>query len=364
MSKKWMTLMLLILGAMIASGCATSISNEGMIAYNDAKDAFQKATAAGAKKCAPAQYGKAEAYLALAEEEIREKDEWGGGDFYVAVKTVKEKSLEALKLCEAKPVQAAAPPKPAPVVKERCQTIIPSTAKPGDCYAQILLPELYETFTERVLTQQASVRIETVPARYEVVEQRVLVKEASKRFEEVPAEYGWVEEKILLEPAHTAWEKGRGLVEKVDNTTGEIMCLVDVPAKYETVKKRVVTKPASIRAIDIPAEYETVKVTKMVSPPEEKRIPIPEEYGTVTGRKKVADSCLGWVKVVCETNMKPELIMKIQQALSKQGYNPGPIDGTFGSQTRGALAAYQKERGLGQGQLTYETMESLGVKID
>ena len=124
------------------------------------------------------------------------------------------------------------------------------------------------------------------------------------------------------------------------------------------------TKPASIRVIEIPAEYETIKVTKMVFPPQEKRIPIPEEYGTVTRREKVSDSCLEWRKVLCETNMSPELVMKIQQALSRAGYNPGPIDGTYGSQTRSAVASYQKAKGLGEGELTYETIERLGVKID
>jgi peptidoglycan hydrolase-like protein with peptidoglycan-binding domain len=102
----------------------------------------------------------------------------------------------------------------------------------------------------------------------------------------------------------------------------------------------------------------------MVSPPQEKRIPIPEEYETVTRRQKVADRCLEWKPVLCETNMSPEVVMKIQQALNQAGYDPGPIDGTYGSQTRGAVTSYQKVKGLAEGELTYETIESLGVKIN
>jgi hypothetical protein len=37
----------------------------------------------------------------------------------------------------------------------------------------------------------------------------------------------------------TRWEKGRGLVEKVNNFTGEIMCLEEVPAEYQTVTKSI-----------------------------------------------------------------------------------------------------------------------------
>jgi outer membrane protein OmpA-like peptidoglycan-associated protein len=111
MNMKWMTLIILILGAMIVSGCART---ETMIAYNDAKEVFQKATVAGAKKCAPVQYATAEAYLALADHEIAERD-YSADDTKLAIAVAKEKSLEALKLtpCE-KPAPPPPPPAPAP----------------------------------------------------------------------------------------------------------------------------------------------------------------------------------------------------------------------------------------------------------
>jgi outer membrane protein OmpA-like peptidoglycan-associated protein len=115
MNKRWMMLILLILGAMIASGCA--VSKEAMMAYNEAQDLFQKATLAGAKKCAPCQYGTAEAYLALAEHEVAEKtSEDHSTHFAIAVKAVKEKSLEAIKLtpCEKPPAPPVPPTPPAP----------------------------------------------------------------------------------------------------------------------------------------------------------------------------------------------------------------------------------------------------------
>ena len=114
MNKKWMTWTILILGAMIASGCA--VSKESMMTYDDAKQTFQKATAAGAKKCAPCQYATAEAYLALADHEIAERTgEDHSNHFGLAVKTVKEKSLEALRLtpCEI-PAPAVPPARPSP----------------------------------------------------------------------------------------------------------------------------------------------------------------------------------------------------------------------------------------------------------
>ena len=149
MSRKWMLWILLILGAVVVSGCAKT---ETMIAYNEAKDLFQRATLAGAKKCAPAQYATAEAWLALADHEIGEGD-YDSSDTRLAIANVKQKSLEALKVspCEEKPAPppppapapAPPPPKPAPVFEnvyfnENKTNIDPVAAKALDADGAIL----------------------------------------------------------------------------------------------------------------------------------------------------------------------------------------------------------------------------------
>jgi OOP family OmpA-OmpF porin len=107
-----MILVLLFVGTMIVSGCTAS--RETVMAYNEAKETFQRATIADAKKCAPCQYGTAEGYLALADHEM--KYYWREmQDLDDHAKVVKEKSLEALKLtpCE-KPPAPPTPPPPTP----------------------------------------------------------------------------------------------------------------------------------------------------------------------------------------------------------------------------------------------------------
>ena len=287
--------------------------------------------------------------------------------------------------------------------------LLPPKAKPGECYARVFVPPTYRTVTEQrlkrgasekvevipakyewveeqVLVKGASERLETIPAQYDWVEEQVLVKEASSRLEEVPAKYDWVEEQVLVEEAHTTWKKGRGLIEKVDNTTGEIMCLVEIPAayktvkkkvmvtppttrkieipaKYETVKKKIMVKPPTTRKIEIPAEYKIVKVNKMVSPPRERRIPISAEYQTVTRTEQVSEGRLEWRRVLCETNVSPDIIARVQTALRSAGHDPVFIDGVIGPKTTAAMKAYQREKGLGVGSLTYKTMESLGIRL-
>jgi OmpA-OmpF porin, OOP family len=136
MEKKWMTLILIILGAMIASGCA--VSKESMMAYNEAKELFQKATVTGAKKCAPCQYATAEASLAWADHEIAERDD--GSDLQIALKVAKEKSLEALRLS---PCEKPAPPAPVPppVLLKPAPPPPPPAPKPAPVFENIYFNE-------------------------------------------------------------------------------------------------------------------------------------------------------------------------------------------------------------------------------
>jgi len=127
LSMKWVMMIILILGAMMLSGCGAGISSYSMKAYEEAKDAFQKATLVGAKKCAPCQYATAEAYLALADHEIKVKDD--GADLAKGIRITKERSLEAIKVCE-KPPTPPTPPAPAPPTPPTPPTPPPTPPEP------------------------------------------------------------------------------------------------------------------------------------------------------------------------------------------------------------------------------------------
>ena len=59
---------------------------------------------------------------------------------------------------------------------------------------------------------------------------------------------------------------------------------------------------------------------------------------------------------------RPRFVREAQRALRDLGYHPGPIDGTFGPQTRSALEKYQLAEKLPvTGQLDAETMQRLDV---
>ncbi|ETX09241.1 MAG: hypothetical protein ETSY2_00630, partial [Candidatus Entotheonella gemina] len=161
------------------------------------------------------------------------------------------------------------------------------------------------------------------------------------------------------------WKKGRGPLERIDHATGEIMCLVEVPATYKTVTKRVLKSPSTTRVVEVPAKYQTVKKRVMKTPPQTKvvkipakyktvkvkqektpaqtrSIPVPAEYQWVSKQMKVTEGRMAWRPVLCETNTTPQAVEALQRALQKAGYSPGQIDGVIGSKTRSALESYQR----------------------
>jgi hypothetical protein len=55
-------------------------------------------------------------------------------------------------------------------------------------------------------------------------------------------------------------------IQKIDEKTGEIFCLVEVPAEYQTVTTRVLKTPPTIQYENVPTKYETIKKTVLKTP--------------------------------------------------------------------------------------------------
>ena len=319
------------------------------------------------------------------------------------------KDLEIRKLQEE--IARVRAQKPKVVIKEvpapAETSLYPPNAKPGECYARVLIPPKYKTetvkvevkepgekivvvpakyrwTTKKVLVREASEKIVPVPPVYKTVTEKVMVREPGEKVVTVPPVYKTVTEKILVTPEHTEWRKGRGTIEKIDGKTGEILCLVKVPPvyktitkkvlvkpaqtktipippKYKTVTKRVLVKPATTKTVTIPAVYKTVRVKELVQPATIKKIPIPPKFKTVTKKIKIKDAVIKWVPVVCKSNMTGNLILDVQRALKERGFNPGPIDGIYGPKTKAAVRKFQKANGLAVGGLTKETIRALGL---
>lgn len=287
--------------------------------------------------------------------------------------------------------------------------LLPPEAKPGECYARVYIPAVEKQVARQVLVKEASEELVVVEAEYKtVVETIEIAKEAEKlelipavfktetttvelepekEVEEIiPAVYEEVVERVKIREAYKTWKKGEGPIQKYDEATGEIMCLVEIPAEYNEVTKRVVktpprtiTKviPAQMRTVDvrvmveapktktvkIPAKFEEVEVRKLVTPAKVDRIEIPARYETVYETVKATPGKMEWRPILCSTNVSEDIISRLQIALRDKGFNVGVIDGVLGAGTMNAVKRYQKDNGLAEGQITIETLKSLDVAI-
>ncbi len=156
-----------------------------------------------------------------------------------------------------------------------------------------VVPATYETVTEQVEVKPATYRSETIPAEYETVTEQVLAKDASTRIERVPASYETVTETIETSPASTKWVKKKADRNclSADPNDCLVWCLVEVPAQYRTVTKRVRQGCAAgytdngddcTKTVDIPAEYKTRTWRKLKTAATTRQIEVPAEYKTIS----------------------------------------------------------------------------------
>lgn len=315
---------------------------------------------------------------------------------------------------ERAPVQAAAPaPAPQPEPPKEKTVVIdepgPPPNKAGECYTKVMLPAefrndpvkqvvkpaaerveytdaVYQDVEERVMIKPASKKITVVPAKYNTVEEKVLIREAYRREIEIPALYNTFYDRVLDKPARDVWKPGRGAVEKVDPTTGEILCLVhedatyktverkelyraaskkyeDVPAEYAMVKKTVLATPETTQEVEIPAEYQTVKVRKLVKGPEPVKVPVAAEYATVNKQVMVHPERAEWVQVLCDVNATPQKLSQVEKALAARGYSVVP-DGKLDADLTQSVMAFQKDNGMHPtGLMTADTLQRLGIDL-
>jgi len=185
--------------------------------------------------------------------------------------------------------------------------VLPPNAEPGKCYAQCITSDRYSNITEQILEYTGS---------------------------DYEAE-GVQRKTILLRPATTIWEKGKADPNCLSQNPEDcmVMCLIDVPAVYETYY--IVTDTSTNKQF---------KITEI-----QKRSLV-----SVGGRN-------GWVEVLCEKDITFKKIRAVQEALTNNGYSVGAINGIIDAGTKSALSEYQKDNGLPEGNLNIETLKYLGV---
>lgn len=186
-------------------------------------------------------------------------------------------------------------------------------AKPGECYAKVVIPAQYKTENVNVTVREASARFEMIPAKYQMVTEKVLVKEAGKQLIPVPAEYEITKETVEVAPAGKMWLAGKsrkslpaspGLLAAINSSgikldeqpVGSCLSEYYVPTQYKDENVRVL-KTAAYDKIEVePAAYEWVEEKVLVKEASKRVVEVPAVFDTVTEKVLVAPATTQWKK--------------------------------------------------------------------
>jgi len=212
-----------------------------------------------------------------------------------------------------------------------------SKAKPGMCFYEHYKPATIKKNMEKVLITEETETLEVVPASFKAAKKEIMVSPKSSKYVVTPASFKTEQAKILVEPAKSIWKKGKGLVQKVDNVTGEIMCRVDIPAVYKEFSKKVVQNPAAAALIPVPATMKSFDISLLDKDAQEVRKPVPATYETIETFETIGEPAYSWTadapgdvaklgkhtgKVVCLKDT-PAVVKTFEQTLVK---SPGRFE--------------------------------------
>ncbi|MCK5896381.1 MAG: hypothetical protein KAG20_06220 [Cocleimonas sp.] len=196
-------------------------------------------------------------------------------------------------------------------------------SKTKQCYKKVKKPATYKTTTKKVLLQKAiTKRVLIRKPHYGWKIKKVKVKPITYSYRFIPAQYKTVKKRVMIKPSYLTWKKGKGLITRIDHTTGEILCRVKIPAVYIDRNQRQLVRPAhKVKKIH-PALYKQQKTRKLLSPAQFKTITTPARYTTKKYRVKIKASSYLLKPIDCKTQ-KNKTYTSHQTYWSKQKYIKG-----------------------------------------
>ncbi len=288
---------------------------------------------------------------------------------------------------------------------------LPAQAKAGQCFARVLVPATYRNEAMSVVIRDAHESVQVrdpvfksevktfqlsdaykdyvvTPPTFRTEQQKIVVRPAHERLRASPAVIGTRPVTVVIREPRLVWRPGSkgSNVRRIDAATGEVFCLVEEPAKTavmqrevqitpaqvtretipaveETIVRRHLVTPPSVREVMVQAETKDLKIDTLVEPAREIRTKVEPRTGTMQRDVEVTPERYEWIAVVCvDTPEGKQSIQAVQRALAARKLYHGPIDGIIGPKTKQALAAFQQATGLpGGGSLTVETTRALGI---
>lgn len=222
-----------------------------------------------------------------------------------------------------------------------------------------VIPATFKQVTETVEIERERIELVTLPAEYTTETKQIKVKDATQRWNpaclpvadntplpthcllNTPAEYTTVTRKIIKTPART--------LKKV------------IPSKTQTITRQVIDQPAQLIRKEIPAEYTTLNLTHVTKAAGTRSSLMPTEYQNVATELVHQAATVGNTAAWCEDQLQVMDGTRLQQRLKQLGYYQGVINGNYNPQTQQALVAFQQANHLASGAITLESLRKLGL---
>lgn len=219
-------------------------------------------------------------------------------------------------------------------IKEASMKVNIKPATFVDATEQIMVQEESKNYTavsakfdmdsKKVMTKEAYKVLKVIPAKFETVKEQVLIKEAYKVAKVIPATYKTETFQELVKPGYTTYEKkpaqfrderqtieispaSQKWVQKRDskNCLGTnpddcmVWCLVEVPAEYKTVTKKVLVGCGDgwtikgddcIKSVKVDPVYKTYTKKVVATPARVEYTEFPAQYKERTYQKLVSEA--------------------------------------------------------------------------
>ncbi|MEW6764436.1 MAG: peptidoglycan-binding domain-containing protein [Pseudomonadota bacterium] len=303
-----------------------------------------------------------------------------------------------------------APPPELPTVAETtpAEAATQPAIRPGECWVQAVInpkpvqkpleivvrdavndievtPAMLEPARKEIIVREGGITYRIEPPVYKRVTEQVMVRPEIRSSVVVPAVFEEREVEIEVEAERTVLERCRvSTARRSSETPVQPLCSRLVPARTQTVKRKILVQPETTREVVEPAVYKEVsrwvietparavpvdipprtaklRVQEVATPEQIDEQQLPPEIQHLIATRYEGQPSVVFRRAVCDTDLTPALVESLQEALRKAGFDPGPMDGKFGKRTHHALLDYQRQNGLAHGALTYESLEHLGV---
>lgn len=177
------------------------------------------------------------------------------------------------------------------------------------------VPAEYKTVEEQVQVRPASKRFEYVPAVYRKAIDTILVEDPYHKITVAPAQLINSSEDLVIQPAFARfeWKSAIENCKSKDPRDCQVLCYVEYPEQKSPIPVQKIGADATFTQETKVGKYITIVVDEEVTPAHVREIEIPAQYQTVKKRVLVKD------ETVREVSVDPQYRNESVRVLEKKG---------------------------------------------